>query len=281
MLKINQLLMEQVVTIAYQAAEKILEFYETEGLYVEQKSDESPLTAADLASHQYITAALEAIDSSIPILSEESAPEDFSERKKWAQYWLVDPLDGTKEFIARNPEFTVNIALIEGNEAVLGVVLVPPTGACYAGGPAMGAWQKKGADEGWQAIQSCAVQDIGSTAQERQLRVLASRHHGRAALTSLLDRLEDRFGELSIQNVGSALKICLCATGEADIYPRLAPTCEWDTAAGQAILKAAGGTIIRADGGRLMYNTKESLKNPHFFALGDVQFDWHSVLIDV
>ncbi len=273
MLEIEEALLEQVVDIAYQAAESILEVYEKASFGVEEKSDNSPVTEADLAAHAVIASSLAALDGAVPVLSEESEAVDFSVRKQWQQYWLVDPLDGTKEFIARNPEFTVNIALIQEGVPVLGVVLVPPTGMCYVGGPDLGARKKEGREAPWVSIQGRPFKP------QEAFSVVASRRHGAAALEGLLERLHAELGAYSIESVGSALKMCLCADGTADLYPRLAPTCEWDTAAAQAVLEAAGGIILNDQGVPLRYNQKASLKNPHFFAIADRAFAWTDYLI--
>jgi len=277
MMDVNKILLEQVVEIAYGASNKILNLYNSSEYDVKAKADESPLTAADLASHQYIVEKLQALNTSVPILSEESDNIPFSERAVWKQYWLSDPLDGTKEFIEKNPEFTVNIALIQEHKPVLGVVVVPPTAQCYAGGIGLGAKYRQTKQSAWQDIKSRVLNQNGPVARA-ELTVVASRRHGQSALTELFERLSAQFAELEVKNIGSSLKICLCAEGSADLYPRLAPTSEWDTAAAQAILEASGGCVVDASGALLRYNTKESLLNPHFFALGDATFNWKPLL---
>lgn len=273
MLTVDERLIEAIVEIAYTAADSILAVYESKTIDVEEKSDYSPLTAADLASHKAIVQALAALDPAIPILSEESDAVDYAVRKTWTQYWLVDPLDGTKEFIARNPEFTVNIALIDQGVPVLGVVQVPPTGMCYVGSAQFGARRRASRGADWERVQSRTFNP------DKAFAVVASRHHGQSALSGLFERFEAQFGQFSVENIGSALKICLCADGQADLYPRLAPTCEWDTAAAQAVLEAAGGVLVDDQGKPLRYNTKESLKNPYFFAIGDRTYDWMPILL--
>ena len=276
-MNINSGLLEQIVEIAYGAAKEILNIYEDSDYHVRAKQDESPLTAADLASHNYIIEKLRMLDGSIPVLSEESDPVPFSERAKWRQYWLIDPLDGTKEFIAKNGEFTVNIALIEEHQPVLGVVVVPVTKQCYAGGRGLGAQRRINQEADWEPLKGRKL-NHQTPIDGNPMTVVASRRHGESALTGLIDRLSTHFGDLEVKNIGSSLKICLCAEGAADLYPRFAPTQEWDTAAAQAILEAAGGAVIDATGSILSYNRKESLKNPYFFAIGDAIFDWKPFL---
>ena len=191
------------------------------------------------------------------MLSEESATSEIEARRSWQQYWLVDPLDGTREFIKRNGEFTVNIALIDGHEPVLGVVTAPVPGTSYLGAAGLGAFKQDASGE---------RQPIEVTRPAAEpLRVVGSRSHPSPDLAALLETL----GPHDIKPMGSSLKICLVAEGEADLYPRLGPTSEWDTAAAQAVLIAAGGSMMDLKGQPLTYNARESLLNPHFLALGD------------
>ncbi|MGM0632611.1 MAG: 3'(2'),5'-bisphosphate nucleotidase CysQ [Pseudomonadota bacterium] len=255
--------------IAFQAGQAILEIYErgAERLTVETKADDSPLTEADRRAHHVITGALRGLTPAIPVLSEESEEVSYAERRQWQTYWLVDPLDGTREFINRNGEFTVNIALIVDGEPVLGVVHVPVSGTTYTGLVGEGAWCYR---EGREA------QPIGvrSLSGQRSLNVVGSRRHGAEALEAMLATLRQHFDEVNLVSMGSSLKICLLAEGEADLYPRLGPTSEWDTAAAHAVLRAAGGDIVTADFEPLRYNGKDSLLNPYFLALGDPDFPW-------
>lgn len=270
-MQLTQDLLHSVIAIAVQAGQEIMNVYERDAaIEVETKEDDSPLTEADTRSHRYITGSLEQLTPGVPILSEESEAIPFSERKKWPQFWLVDPLDGTREFISRNGEFTVNIALIQNGKPVLGVVHVPVQGTTYSGLVGEGAWRRyRGGDT--EAIHSRSPSGV------RTLKVVASRRHGTGTLESLLAHLAKRFAEVEKVSMGSSLKICLLASGGADLYPRLAPTSEWDTAAAHAILLAAGGEITDTDFRPLTYNQKESLLNPHFIAVGDRHFPWKEV----
>ena len=254
-------LIEPVTDIAARAAAEIMQIYMTD-YEVETKQDQSPLTAADRASHNCIVAALGELTPNIPILSEESATIGWAERSGWQEYWLIDPLDGTKEFIKRNGEFTVNIALIQGHQAVLGVVYVPATQRCFYGFDDGGAYEQK-LDQAPEAIAVTA-------AAQSPVRVVGSRSHRGASLDTYLDNL----GDYVMVPMGSSLKLCLVANGAADIYPRLGPTSEWDTAAAQAVVEAAGGRVIQRDGQPLLYNTKEDILNPEFLVFGDASRDW-------
>lgn len=255
---------QAIIDIAIKAGDAILSIYERD-FDIQHKEDKSPLTEADLASHKTIVSALEALTPEIPILSEESATIPFEERNQWQQYWLIDPLDGTKEFIKRNGEFTVNIALIKGHSPVLGVVYVPVSGHVYAGETGKGAF----------LIKDGVKQQISVTANTfSPCRVVGSRSHAGESLQLFLDKL----GEYEMVSMGSSLKLCLVAEGKADIYPRLGPTSEWDTAAAQAVVEAAGGRVTDLDGETLPYNTKESLLNPYFLVFGDHDNDWQQYL---
>ena len=250
-----------VVGIARQAGAEILKIYATD-FDVETKADDSPLTAADQAAHQLIVTALTELTPDIPVWSEESASIDFAERSGWQQFWLVDPLDGTKEFIKRNGEFTVNIALIRGHEPVLGVVHVPVMRRDYYGFAGGGAFIINDGSN---------PKPISVTAvAESPVRVVGSRSHLGDSLEAYLDWV----GPHVMVPMGSSLKLCLVAAGEADIYPRLGLTSEWDTAAAQAVVEAAGGQVIDLSGQRLLYNTKAEVLNPFFIVLGDSSRDW-------
>lgn len=258
-------LIEPVRDIARQAGQRILDIYESD-YAVEQKDDASPLTEADLAAHKTIVEGLSQLTPEWPILSEESADIPFSERSAWSQYWLVDPLDGTREFISRNGEFTVNIALIRGHEAVLGVVHVPVQDTDYYGKESLGAFvQRPG-----QAPQPIRVSPFTSG----PARVVGSRSHRGNSLDNYLAKL----GEHELVSMGSSLKICLVAEGRADVYPRLGPTSEWDTAAAHAVVTSAGGHVVDVYGNPLRYNTKDEYLNPFFIVYGDRDHDWLSYL---
>lgn len=260
---IDDAVMHQVIAIAKQAGEAILEVYNRDDFDVEKKGDDSPLTAADLAAHNIIVAGLETLDESLPIHSEESEGITWEKRKDWQRYWLVDPLDGTKEFIKRNGEFTVNIALMEQGRPVAGVVHVPVKGVTYAGGEGLGAWKIE--DDIFNAINTRSLGD--------EVVMVASRSHGSDKLGELEAAIESQIGKVDRTSMGSSLKLCLVAEGVADIYPRLAPTSEWDTAAADAVVRAAGGSVVQTSFEALQYG-KEDILNPHFIVLGDSVEKW-------
>jgi len=259
--RVQRKLLEELTKIADTAGDAIMAVYEGD-FAVEVKDDKSPLTEADRASHRIIGDRLASLTPDLPVLSEESSSEEIESRCDWQCYWLVDPLDGTKEFVKRNGEFTVNIALVEDNRAVLGVVGAPALNIAYRGALGLGAW-RRGAD-------GLSVPIRVSKAHSRPLRVVGSRSHPSTALASFLEAL----GAHELKPIGSSLKICLVADGQADIYPRLGPTSEWDTAAAQAILESAGGGMMDLAGQPLSYNTKDDLLNPQFLAFGDPEREW-------
>jgi 3'(2'), 5'-bisphosphate nucleotidase len=259
-------LIAPVVAIVKRASAAILEVYAAANITATSKDDASPLTDADLASHALIVEGLSALRPELPVLSEESSAVSYSERHRWPALWLVDPLDGTKEFLARNGEFTVNVALIVGHEPVLGVVAVPARDLVYAGAPGRGATRAEGSS----APRSIVTRRPAAA----PIRVVGSRSHQDPALGALLARL----GPHELIAVGSALKFCIVAEGGADFYPRLGPTSEWDTAAAHAVLKAAGGQVVSPDGEPLRYNARETLLNGPFLAYGDPTRDWGSQL---
>jgi 3'(2'), 5'-bisphosphate nucleotidase len=248
-------------SLARRAGAAILEIY-AGSFAVEQKADDSPLTAADMASHRIIVAGLQELTPDIPVLSEESKHIDWNTRRAWDRYWLVDPLDGTREFVKRNGEFTVNIALIENHAPVLGVVLLPVTGALYFGVAGDGAFLE--------GAPGALPQPIATRAAAAFPAVAGSRSHGNERQTAMLANL----GEHTLVSVGSSIKFCMVARGDADLYLRLGPTSEWDTAAAQCVLEQAGGAVVDLQGAPLRYNTGESLLNPEFLALGDTSVDW-------
>lgn len=244
--------LNDIIRIAQEAGARILEIYHSEDFNIEYKQDESPLTKADLAAHRHIQAALQMLTPDIPILSEESKGVAFETRQHWDSFWLVDPLDGTKEFIKRNDEFTVNIALITQGAPVLGVVHVPALNLTYAA-DSSGAYKLQGGE----------LSRIRANSElAGPLKVVASRSHAGPETTSFLDNLVADY-KLEVVSKGSALKLCLVAEGSADLYPRLGPTMEWDTAAAQCVVEQAGGQVTKLDGFPLRYN-KRSLLNPHF-----------------
>ena len=257
----NDKLSQQILRIVIEAGDKIMVVYRSTDFSVTQKGDDSPLTKADLAAHHHIVAALAALTPDIPVLSEEAADIPYSTRKTWSRYWLVDPLDGTKEFIKRNDEFTVNIALIENGEPTMGAVHAPALSLSYIAARGHGAWETR-------------------NGQARRLRTrktparpsfVVSRSHQDAELQKLLSTLPEH----EAVSRGSSLKICMVASGEADLYPRTGPTSEWDTAAGHAVVLEAGGQMLRLpELTPLTYNQKDSLLNPGFIVLGDVTYGW-------
>lgn len=275
--------LEAVIRIAEAAGAEILRVYNQEAaIDVSLKDDNSPLTEADRRAHNLIVEQLLTVSPTLPILSEESDAIEAATRRSWQRYWLVDPLDGTKEFIKRNGEFTVNIALIDSGQAVLGVVHVPVSGITYSGRLGVGAWKRE-------AGTTCEIctEDVGAmdnadtdsvSRNSRPINVVASRSHRGELLDRLIDTIESRLGAAQVVSMGSSLKICLLAEGKADIYPRLAPTCEWDTAAAHAVLSAAGGEIYDTQFRPLRYNQKDELLNPHFLAIADLKFDWRQML---
>ena len=263
-------LLSPVTDIAREACTHILGIYDSD-FDVETKKDDSPLTQADLAAHRSIVAGLSALTPDIPILSEESADIPYAQRRQWTRYWLVDPLDGTKEFVKRNGEFTVNIALIDNGAPVLGVVWVPVTDRGYCGLVGEGAYVRCAGSPEQTAI---SVRNVPPTS----VSVAGSRSHGNAQTEAFISKLDQRFDEVEIQAIGSSLKFCLVAEGKVDIYPRFGPTSEWDTGAAQAVVEAAGGRGVDTSMAPLRYNTKDSLLNPHFLVFGDNSADWEQYL---
>jgi len=247
-----KLLTEDALVLARQAGREIMRIYQR-GFEVTLKSDESPLTEADMASHHLIVAGLEKMKPRFPILSEESADIPWSERKRWRTFWLVDPIDGTKEFINRSGEFTVNIALIHEGRPVAGVVTAPALGQEFWGIMGEGAWMRE----------KGGVRSLHVVVPPREKRVVASKSHLNDETRSFIDEM----GPHRLVQAGSSLKFCRIAEGRADIYPRRGPTCEWDTAAAQAVLEAAGGRVRTFDGDPLQYG-KEDVLNPYFVAAG-------------
>jgi 3'(2'), 5'-bisphosphate nucleotidase len=246
-------LLSQVVTIAREAGVAIMAIYADPANAVMTKTDNSPLTQADLASDRVISNGLRTLNLGWPLLSEEAAHIAYEDRKDWQRFWLIDPLDGTKEFIKRNGEFTVNIALIENGQPILGVVYAPVLDVCYYAAQGVGAFVQHGTKAA-QPIQ-VKIQAAGET-----IKVVASRSHSDERTAALLQKL----GSHECISMGSSLKLCLVAVGVAHFYPRLGPTMEWDTAAAHAVVKVAGGVVQDKAGIDLIYN-KPDLHNPEFF----------------
>jgi len=273
MLIINQDIISQLKEICQQAGQKIMNIYNNNDFDVHTKSDNSLVTSADLAADKCIQEGLHALMPDIPILSEESAPLHWQERKKWSCYWLVDPLDGTREFVDKTGEFTVNIALVQGNIPVFGIIYIPVTKFFYYGGKnTSGAWhQKEGAMPENIHTRPCAPNGI--------LNIAISKRQNNKNGQPLIEKLKKYFGDVHLTISGSSIKVCLVAEGTVDIYPRRGPTSEWDTAASQSILEVAGGRVFSEKSKQpLLYNTKESLLNPNFNAVGDPSIDWNSIL---
>lgn len=253
-------MIERIMEIAVSAGNEILKHY-TDRRLIETKSDQSPLTRADMASHDSICEQLGELNREIPVLSEESSKEAIRDRLTWRRFWLVDPLDGTKEFIKQSGQFTVNIALVEDGEPVLGVVYAPVLKRMYWADRTAGAFRM---DDGGVPV------SIRTRAVDRsKLSFVASRDHAGPRVAALLER----FPEAETRSMGSSLKFCLVAEGQADLYLRDVPTKEWDTAAAQCVVEAAGGTVQDWEGKRLWYN-KPDLTNPFLVTLGDPNFVW-------
>ena len=260
MIEKNNLLLK-VCNIAIKAGEEILKYY-TEDIHVTHKDDSSPLTKADLASNKIIMNALQQLDRTIPILSEESLVE-WKERKNWTKYWLVDPLDGTKEFIKQNGEFTVNIALIENNKPILGVIFTPVKFDLYFAQKNYGSYKINSSSK---LINLQEAVKIFVANQSSIKRIIGSRSHSNQTFDSWVNQ---NFPNSEIVQAGSSLKFCLIAEGAADIYPRFGPTSEWDIAAGHIIVNEAGGRVNTFENTEINYNQKEDLLNPQFYAIGN------------
>ncbi|MFT6355551.1 MAG: 3'(2'), 5'-bisphosphate nucleotidase [Cryomorphaceae bacterium] len=247
----KEALMNEVAAIARNAGEAIMEIYQKD-FGVEFKSDESPVTAADIKSHKVICAGLAKLAVELPVLSEESVAIAWDERKQWNRYWLIDPLDGTKEFIKKNGEFTVNIALIEDGVSTLGVVYAPAMETTYMAAEGIGSFKQHAGTKTKLSLQRKSSKGL--------IRVVGSRSHSSPEFEEYIKRFES----VEIVSKGSSLKFCLVAEGAADIYPRLGLTSEWDTGAGQAVAEIAGATVTQIDGSPLKYNAKEDILNPFF-----------------
>ncbi len=263
-------LMQKARLIAAEASLKILDIYIRDEIQITTKADQSPLTQADMASHNHILERLSQLTPDIPVLSEENVDEfDSVTRTSWPTYWLVDPLDGTKEFIAQNGEFTVNIALIENHQAVIGVVAVPAKKISYFAAKGSGAF-KAGPDE---IAKSIHTRSLGG--DNKQPIVVTSRRTGLDKIEPFLKNIED----YSTTVMGSSIKMCLVAEGKADLYPRLGLTSEWDTAASQCVIEEAGGAILHLQTRQpLAYGAKENILNPEFLTIGDLNFNHQKIL---
>ncbi|MCS4234760.1 3'(2'),5'-bisphosphate nucleotidase CysQ [Stenotrophomonas sp. BIGb0135] len=267
MIKLTTDLRETVIAIAQDAAAAIMAVYATP-FEVDIKADHSPLTAADLAANRVIERGLQQLTPDLPILSEESAQVPWDVRQHWGAYWLVDPLDGTREFVKRNDEFSVNIALIYQGAPAFGVVLAPVSGIAWHAMRGELAYRRQGMHDSVLRTRTPAT---------APLKVAASRSHRSVQTQAMLDRM----GEIELVAQGSSLKFCRIADGTLDVYPRLGPTSEWDTAAGQCVLHAAGGAVLSAATGKpFRYNRRQTLLNGDFIALGDTRLPWRDWLPD-
>ncbi|MCP5175853.1 MAG: 3'(2'),5'-bisphosphate nucleotidase CysQ [Moraxellaceae bacterium] len=267
-----QNLLASVARISEQAGQAIMAIYaQPEQWQLQHKEDKSPLTAADLASHHLIIEQLHALTPDIPVVSEES--DEAPQRHTWSQLWLVDPLDGTKEFVARTGDFTVNIALVLNHRAVLGVLHAPDYGLTYMAAKGCGAWVLNHTGQ---------TQRLSTVKQPSSPRLLVSRFHANGKKNqALLQHTQQCFGDYQVMEVGSALKMCRIAEGLADFYPRFGTTMEWDTAAGQIILEEAGGALVDTQGRPFLYNKRSSLANKDFIVVGDIAHtqDWLTCLL--
>ncbi len=270
MKKIDSALLRELVNpvceIARQAGAEIMKIYR-HGFEVEEKNDHSPLTTADMASHCLISEQLRMLTPDIPILSEESGEIPYSERSAWTNYWLIDPLDGTREFVKRNGEFAVNIALITDQDTSLGVVYVPTQKICYFATKDNGAFKQRVNKPAHRINTRRSMPGNTPT-------ICGSRSNAGKSLQALLARV----GKYELISIGSSIKTCLVAEGAADIYPRFGPTSEWDTAAAQCVVQEAGGWLVDQELMPLRYNTKDSLLNPPFVAVGDLNDQWRDFL---
>ncbi len=255
-----------IIRLSIRAGEEILKVYQAEDFGIEIKEDTSPLTIADKRANDVITAFLKT--TPYPILSEEGKEIPYAERKDWKQFWLVDPLDGTKEFIKKNGEFTVNIALIEEQKAVFGVIYAPVLDTLYCGYDNK-AFRLENASK--MLNQSKSIQEFEEIAkrlpleqQENTYKVVGSRSHMNEETENFIENLKKEHPEIEIVSKGSSLKICLVAEGNAAIYPRFGPTMEWDTAAGHAIINNMGGKVLEVKQGKELLYNKENLLNPYF-----------------
>ena len=268
------------IQAAVEAGKAVLDVYNTD-FHVDYKKDQSPLTLADKQAHDIISDRLKPFD--IPLLSEEGKTIPYATRRQWKTLWIVDPLDGTKEFVKRNDEFTVNIALVENQAPVLGVIYVPVAGTLYFAQREMGAFKLAGLDCGTDArldgpaTLAAFLQDARrlplAEAPGAAYTIAGSRSHGTGELARFVEDQRRRHPAIEFISAGSSLKFCLVAEGRADIYPRFGPTSEWDTAAGQAIVTASGGSVVAQETGRPLVYNKQDLLNPWFLAAGPNRFD--------
>ena len=252
----------QLRSLAEEAGRATLEVRE-KGFSVMDKADQSPVTEADLRAHRILVEGISRVTPEIPIISEEGALAGYDERRKWRRWYLIDPLDGTREYASGGLDFTVNIALVESGRSLLGIVHVPASGETYVGDARAGHAYLRTSDGDERDL------DRAASLADARLRVVASKSHRTPELEAYLAQVEDKFGEVEALAFGSSLKFCALAAGHADIYPRLGPTSQWDTAAGQAVLEAAGGAVWAPDGSSFSYAPRESFLNTNFLACAD------------
>lgn len=259
-------LLPPLLEIAEQAGLAIMTIYHDESQWqLQNKEDSSPLTAADLASHQRIVEKLKALTPDIPIISEEGEQVPVEERLQWPRCWLVDPLDGTKEFVARNGEFSINIALIENHQAIFGVVYSPVTKTAYWAAKGLGAYRQQGKEK---------IAITVAEFPEETFRLVVSRRHLSKRNEKFLNIVEEKLGTVALSKAGSAFKICAVAEGAADAYPRFGHTMEWDTAAGQILVEEAGGALLDRKGRPFRYNERSTLLNNSFLVTGKNPAAW-------
>ncbi len=256
---LDRIKIEDLLKIAKDAGEAILEVYNSEDFSVEIKSDNSPLTRADNDAHKVIVKALQELYPEIPLMSEEGISIPYDSRKDWEYYWCIDPLDGTKEFIKRNDEFTVNIALIHRNRPVLGIIFAPVLDTYFYGTKGKGSFR----------IQNGKTEKMPEPKNDSTVNVVASRSHLTDETAEYIDTIKSKYEKVEVLSAGSSLKLCLVAEGKADVYPRFAPTSEWDTAAGQIIVEEANAKVLNAITGVPMVYNKENILNPWFIVISN------------
>ncbi|MDQ0482444.1 3'(2'),5'-bisphosphate nucleotidase CysQ [Guptibacillus hwajinpoensis] len=264
---LNAINLERIIGISIEAGKEIINVYESANFGIETKQDDSPLTIADKKSHEVIVKGLESLNLDIPILSEEGQHLEYQDRKGWNYFWLVDPLDGTKEFIKRNGEFTVNIALIHNGKPVMGVIYAPVLDTLYVAQEGLGAFKlDEAANREFSTVEEFAsvALKLPLPKTEEKISAVASRSHLSLETEEYLNKVKEKYGEIDITSAGSSLKLCLVAEGTAEVYPRFAPTMEWDTGAGHAIVIHSGGTVTHTDSDEPLVYNKENLLNPWF-----------------
>ncbi|KUI97054.1 3'(2'),5'-bisphosphate nucleotidase CysQ [Vibrio sp. MEBiC08052] len=262
-------LLPQLIEIARSAGQLILDYYQTKSYEAFTKSDQTPVTSADLAAHKFITEKLQSLTPDIPVLSEEDADISLEKRSEWSRYWLVDPLDGTQEFIARSGDFATIIALVEDNQPVIGVVYGPISGVTYYACRGKGAWKIPDLSD------SLRIHTHRHEFPSQSISIAISR---RQDINRITNRLSTEWNYDLVPLGSAALKACLVAEGAVDCYLRLGPTGEWDTAATQCIVEEAGGKLLSTKLSPLSYNLRETLENPNFIVIGDPKLPWQEIL---